>query len=106
MKHGTIRTLGAAALGVAFAAAAAGSANAAETAAPSALPAVNPATALDGLPVQQATNLLPGAGPAVQQAQGTLRSLAAPDGNGLLGGLKPGSLPISSVTGALGAAGH
>ncbi|GAA1883550.1 hypothetical protein [Streptantibioticus ferralitis] len=104
MKNGTIRTLGAAALGVAFAAAA-GSANAAETAAPAALPVANPATAVDGLtgklPVQQTANLLPGAGTAAQTAQDTLKSLASPNGNGLLGGL-----PISSVTGALGAAGH
>ncbi|WP_269853590.1 hypothetical protein [Streptomyces sp. RPT161] len=109
MKNGTIRTLGAAALGVAFAAAAAGTASAADVA-PSALPAVNPATALDGLtqklPVQQATNLLPGVGTTVESAQGVLRGLSGPDGNGLLGGLKPGTLPISSVTDAVGAVGH
>ncbi len=109
MKNGTIRTLGAAALGVAFAAAAAGSASAAQ-AAPSALPAANPAAVLDGvtgkLPVQQAANLLPGVGTTVESAQGVLRGLSGPDGNGLLGGLKPGTLPLDSVTGAVGAVGH
>jgi hypothetical protein len=110
MKNGTIRTLGAAALGVAFAAAAAGSANAAETAAPSALPAANPAAVLDGvtgkLPVEKVAGLLPGASTVTQSAQGVLRNVSGPEGNGLLGGLQPGTLPISSVTDAVGAAGH
>lgn len=92
MKTGTLKTLGAAALGVAFAAAAAGTA----TAAPM-VPA-SPASALDSVtgqvPLGQATNLVPGAAEAtgaVKSAVGDAPKTLA-DGGGLVGGLPIGKL--------------
>lgn len=105
MKTRTIKTLGAAALGVAFAAAAAGSANAAETATapalPTALPAFDPSAALGQvghLPVEQVAHALPGGDQAAQAVRGAADTVsnaapsitrAVPVGNvhGLLGGM-------------------
>ncbi|MBY8883955.1 hypothetical protein K7472_03745 [Streptomyces sp. PTM05] len=102
MKTGTIKTLGAAALGVAFAAAAAGSASAAP-ALPS-VPAADPASALDALttqlPVDQVSNLVPGAAQATDAVKGVVHNapatLAAANGGGLLGGL-----PVGNLSGSL-----
>ncbi|MDI5967372.1 hypothetical protein POF50_012495 [Streptomyces sp. SL13] len=100
MKSGTLKTLGAAALGVAFAAAAAGTASAAP-----ALPANAPASALDSLttqlPLTQVTGLVPGAAQATGALQGALHNVpAALSGGknaGLLGGLPLGSLGGSGL---------
>ncbi len=118
MKTGTIKTLGAAALGVAFAAAAAGSANAAETvsapALPTALPAADPAAALSRLttqlPVDQVARAVPGgqqAADAIKGAAGTVSGVtpslthAVPGGtgHGLLGGLPLAGNGIGNGTG-------
>jgi hypothetical protein len=104
MKTGTLKTLGTAALGVAFAAAAAGTASAAP-----ALPATDPASALTAvtgqLPVEQVSNLVPGAAQATGALQGALHqapaALGAAGGKGLLGGLPTGGLPVGSLAGGL-----
>ncbi len=103
MKTGTLKTLGAAALGVAFAAAAAGTASAAP------LPATDPASALDTvtsqLPVGQVSNLVPGAAQATGALQNALHTAPAALGNatggGLLGGLPTHGLPVGALGGAL-----
>jgi hypothetical protein len=94
MKTATLKTLGAAVLGVAFAAGAAGTAAAAPVA-----PAADPAVALDSiagqLPVEQVSGLVPGAAQATGTVQGVLRHApqALGGGNGLLGGLPVKALP-------------
>ncbi|GAA0457554.1 ATP-binding protein [Streptomyces stramineus] len=128
MKQGTIKTLGAAVLGVAFAATAAGSASAAGTA--GAVESVTGTTAstMAGLPVQQAAKLLPAGGPVVAAADHAIESglLKAPSqavdkalapnlpklppataapadtkGNGgLLGGLPLGNLSVPNLGGS------
>ncbi len=98
MKTGTLRTLGAAALGAAFAAAAAGSASAAPV-----IAAASPAKALDTvskqLPVGKVTGLVPGTSQATDTVKGTLRgapqSLGSTGAQGLLGGVPVGAkLPV------------
>ncbi|MFI9047722.1 hypothetical protein [Streptomyces sp. NPDC053427] len=91
MKQGTIKTLGAAALGAAFAVAAAGTASAA--------PSVNAADAaglLNKLPVKQATETVSGATHAVKPADGDIKNPIKTSGN-MVGGL-----PLSTVTGVAG----
>jgi hypothetical protein len=104
MKTGTLKTLGAAALGVAFAAAAAGTATAAP-ALPAAAPGLDSLTSQ--LPVGQVANLAPGGAPAAAAVTGALqnapKTLAA--GGGLLGGLPTkgalGALPGKAALGGL-----
>lgn len=104
MKTGTLKTLGAAALGVAFAAAAAGTA----TAAPMTPPA-NSATALGSLtgqlPLGQASTLVPGAAQATDALKSAPQALSGADGGGLLGGLPAKGSPVNGLTGALGGGG-
>lgn len=112
MKQSAAKTLGVAALGAAFAATGAGAANAAP-AVPDATQALG--TVTQGLPAENVTKALPGAGEAVAQAQPALTTSVAAaqpvvenalaDGPtapvaGLLGGLPVGKvLPGGSGTG-------
>lgn len=108
MQTRTMKTLGAAALGVAFAAAAAGTASAAESAVPT-LPGTDPtavAGTLNTLPVGQVARTLPGgtqstaaARQALSGATSTLplaagKGLPGGQNAGLLGGLPTGGLPL------------
>ncbi|MGW1073561.1 hypothetical protein [Streptomyces sp. NPDC002537] len=68
MKQGTIKTLGAAVLGVAFAAAAAGNAAAVSTTNAVETVTGTATTAMGGLPIQQAAKLAPAGGPVVAAA--------------------------------------
>lgn len=103
MKTGTLKSIGAAALGVAFAAAAAGTASAAP------VPAASPAPALDSLtsqlPVDQVSSLVPGAAQATGALQGVLHNapstLGGAGGGGLLGGLPAKGLPVGNLAGSL-----
>ncbi|MFJ9415852.1 hypothetical protein ACIRPT_16980 [Streptomyces sp. NPDC101227] len=91
MKQGTIKTLGAAALGAAFAVAAAGTASAA--------PSVNAADAaglLNKLPVKQVTETASGATHGVKPAGNDINNPIKTQGNSL------GGLPIRTVTGIAG----
>ncbi|MGY0018254.1 ATP-binding protein [Streptomyces sp. cg35] len=113
MKQSAAKTLGVAALGVAFAAAGAGAANAAP-AVPDAAGALGSVTS--GLPVEQAASALPAGGPeavsAAQNALGSGLTAAKPvvekatDGgdpvSGLLGGLPTQGLPVGGGLPALG----
>lgn len=103
MKQSAAKTLGVAALGVAFAAAGAGAANAAAPAVPDAAGALGSVTS--GLPVEQATSALPAGGPeAVSAAQNAL-------GNGLTAAqpvvqkVADGGDPVSGLLGGLPVAG-
>ncbi|MBV9025274.1 MAG: hypothetical protein JO362_16120 [Streptomycetaceae bacterium] len=107
MKTGTIKTLGAAALGVAFAAAAAGTASAAPaTPALPNLPTANGATStLDHL-TKDAPEQVSKAKGTIEDAPGAVKTVkpALPNvgdqGNHLLGGLPTGMLPgISGLGG-------
>lgn len=104
MKTGTIKTLGAAALGVAFAAAAAGSASAASMA-PAAAPASGLTALTSELPIQQVSGLVPGAAQATNALQGALHNapntLGGNAGTGLLGGLPTKGLPVNGLMGGL-----
>jgi hypothetical protein len=101
MKTGTLRTLGAAVLGAAFAATAAGTAVAAP-----ALPAADPAVALDSVasqvPLDQVAGLVPGAAQATGTVQGVLHNAPTTlgGGDGLLGGLT-NKVPVGDVAGHL-----
>ncbi len=102
MKTATIKTLGAAALGVAFAAAAAGTASAAP--APQAgAPALDSFTSQ--LPADHVSGLVPGAAQAGEAFNGALHgaptSLGGATGGGLLGGLPTHGLPVSGFSGGL-----
>ncbi|MBT2385728.1 ATP-binding protein [Streptomyces sp. ISL-11] len=124
MKQGTIKTLGVAALGIAFAATAAGSASAAGTAGTFESIAGTTKTTMGGLPVQQAAKLAPAGGPLVSATDRAIQGgiLEAPSkaadmalapnlpavpklpadtkGNGgLLGGLPLGNLSIPGAGG-------
>jgi hypothetical protein len=114
MKQSAAKTLGVAALGAAFAAAGAGAANAAP-AVPDATQALG--TVSQGLPTENVTKALPGAGDALTQAQPAVTtglSAAQPalekvlaDGPtgpvaGLLGGLPVGQIIPGSGTGLNG----
>lgn len=94
MKTGTLKTLGTAALGVAFAATAAGTASAATT-----LPDLG--SLANQLPVGQVAKLLPGASQAAGAVTGTLHSvpesLSAAGDKGLLGGLPVKGLPVDGL---------
>ncbi|MEU3754467.1 hypothetical protein AB0H17_17125 [Streptomyces olivoreticuli] len=68
MKQGTIKTLGVAVLGVAFAATAVGNAAALGTAGAVETVTGTAATTMGGLPVQQAAKLAPAGGPVVAAA--------------------------------------
>ncbi|MFJ4844322.1 MULTISPECIES: ATP-binding protein [unclassified Streptomyces] len=100
MKTGTVKTLGAAALGVAFVGAAAGAASAAPSTTDMGLPQVPnlPATSLPVNQVAQAVPLdslagnLPKTGSVVPGAQNTPVAV-----NTLLGGLPLGKLPIGQL---------
>ncbi|AEW96152.1 MULTISPECIES: hypothetical protein [Streptomycetaceae] len=109
MKTGTIKTLGAAALGVAFAATAAGSANAA----PLPLPAADPSSVLNTatkvLPVEKLTGAVPGAAEGTQAVRNVIGGThTGPLGpSTLLGGLPTGALgPLSALGGLPGGLGH
>ncbi|MFE5868033.1 ATP-binding protein [Streptomyces roseifaciens] len=80
MKLGTFRTLGAAALGVAFAAAAAGSAQAAGGAGAVESLTTTARTTTAGLPIQQVAQVAPAGGPVVSAADRAIQSgvLTAP----------------------------
>ncbi|MFV8129110.1 ATP-binding protein [Streptomyces syringium] len=128
MKQGTIKTLGVAAVGAAFAVTASGTASAAGTAGTLESVSTTAQGAMAGLPVEQVANLAPAGGPVVSAvnraiATGVVTSAAravdtaaAPHllptdtkGNGgLLGGLQPGALagklptkglPVGGLTG-------
>ncbi|MDJ0340485.1 hypothetical protein QMK19_10735 [Streptomyces sp. H10-C2] len=94
MTTRTMKTLGAAALGVAFVAAAAGSASAA------ALPAVDglasATSLLGGLPLADAAKTLPVASQITGNNTATPNAQKDPVG-GLLGGLPTGGLPTSGL---------
>ncbi|MCZ4126041.1 ATP-binding protein [Streptomyces sp. H39-S7] len=105
MTTRTMKTLGAAALGVAFVAAAAGSASAAA----SPLPAVDALGAagsvLDQLPVGSITKTLPGLGQATESTKtvltgsgSTLPEAQKDPVGGLLGGLPTKGLPTGPVS--------
>ncbi|MFD7666203.1 hypothetical protein [Streptomyces sp. NPDC059788] len=86
MKQGTVKTLGAAALGVAFAASAAGTASAAATAdVPGSVPG-NVSGALQSLPVEQTTKGITG------DHGGPEHNLKANNKGNLLGGLPAGGI--------------
>lgn len=68
MKQGTIKTLGVAALGVAFAATAVGNAAAFGTSGAVESVTGTAATTMGGLPIQQAAKLAPAGGPVVSAA--------------------------------------
>ncbi|MFJ9406198.1 hypothetical protein [Streptomyces sp. NPDC101393] len=85
MKQGTIKTLGAAALGAAFAVSAAGVASAA--------PSINAGDALHNLPVKDVTKTVSGAANSAKPATGPVKTKNNTKGNSLLGGL-----PTSAVT--------
>ncbi|QLE73639.1 ATP-binding protein [Streptomyces rectiverticillatus] len=74
MKLGTFRTLGAAALGVAFAAAAAGSAQAAGSAGAVESLTTTARTTTAGLPIQQVAQVAPAGGPVVSAADRAIQS--------------------------------
>ncbi|MGK5549014.1 hypothetical protein ACSNOH_30415 [Streptomyces sp. URMC 127] len=80
MKLGNFRTLGAAALGVAFAAAAAGSAQAAGTAGAVESLTTTARTTTAGLPIQQVAQVAPAGGPVISAADRAIQSgmLTAP----------------------------
>ncbi|MEU2793053.1 hypothetical protein [Streptomyces sp. NPDC007100] len=87
MKQGTIKTLGTAALGVAFAATAAGTASAAPAGENGSAPA-NVSEALQSLPVDQTAKSITGGKDAGKGSEG----LKANNKGNLLGGLPPGGL--------------
>ncbi|MCQ4082507.1 hypothetical protein NGB36_18340 [Streptomyces sp. RB6PN25] len=98
MKTGTIKTLGAAALGVAFAAAAAGTASAAPvTSALPSLPGTDGATSAVGNITKAAPDQVGKTEDAIKSAPNTLKAALPNTGNqgnsGLLGGLQAGQLP-------------
>ncbi|RLU90357.1 hypothetical protein CTZ27_20675 [Streptomyces griseocarneus] len=74
MKQGTIKTLGAAVLGVAFAATAAGNAAAVGTANAVETVTGTVKTTMGGLPIQQAAKLAPAGGPVVAAADRAVQS--------------------------------
>ncbi|MCF3103792.1 hypothetical protein IPZ58_19680 [Streptomyces roseoverticillatus] len=74
MKLGNFRTLGAAALGVAFAAVAAGSAQAAGTAGAVESLTTTARTTTAGLPIQQVAEVAPAGGPVLSAADRAIQS--------------------------------
>lgn len=95
MKTRTLKTAGAAALGIAFAVAAAG---------PAAAAGVGGATdALGGLPLDKATKHLPGAAQSTETTKTALGSatsmVPATTARALPGGLPGGGLPTEKLTG-------
>ncbi len=110
MKTGTIKTIGAAALGVAFAALSAGSAIAEPAAAPAGLPipAADPGSLLDKagtiLPVDKLSHSVPGAGEGTEAVKNVVRGThTGPlDPTSLLGGLPTNALPLGQLAGGIG----
>ncbi|MEU9111852.1 hypothetical protein AB0D04_08690 [Streptomyces sp. NPDC048483] len=90
MKQGTIKTLGAAALGAAFAVAAAG------TAAAAPVDAADANGLLSKLPVKAATDAASGAAKAAKSANGGVQTSTNDKGNTL------GGMPINPVKGVAG----
>ncbi|MEV0374655.1 hypothetical protein AB0I10_33545 [Streptomyces sp. NPDC050636] len=92
MKQGTIKTLGAVALGAAFAATAAGTAAAAP-----ALDGADATGVVNSLP-GQATKALSGATNKAKPATGPVKVTPKTKGNQLLGGLPPvTTLPVGGI---------
>jgi hypothetical protein len=84
MKQATIKTLGTAALGAAFAVSAAGVASAA--------PSIDAGDTLHNLPVQGVADTVSGAAAHAKPATGEVRTPANTKGNNLLGGLPTGAV--------------
>ncbi|MEV1024419.1 ATP-binding protein [Streptomyces sp. NPDC050264] len=105
MKQSAAKTLGVAALGVAFAAAGAGAASAAAPNLPDAAGALNSVTA--GLPLEQASSVLPAGGPeavsAAQNALGSGLTAAQPVVEKVAQGATEGD-PVTGLLGGLPAA--
>lgn len=104
MKTGTIKTLGAAALGVAFAAAAAGTASAAPaTSALPGLPATDGATSAVSNLTKAAPDQVSRTEDALKGAPGTLKGALPNQGvqgsSGLIGGLPTAELPSAGGIG-------